>query len=36
MTPDLRYTTGREGESNARTINGREKKISQVASLLLL
>ena len=26
MTPDLSYTTGREGESSARTINGMEKK----------
>ena len=26
MTPDPSYT-GREGESNARTINGMEKKV---------
>ena len=29
MTPDLSYTTGREGESSARIINGMKKKLIQ-------
>ena len=36
MTPDLSCTTGREGESSARTINGMEEKNSEVALLLLI
>ena len=29
MTPDLSYTTGREGEISARIINGMGKKLIQ-------
>ena len=37
MTPDLSYTTGREGESSARMINGmKNRKESEAAFLLLL
>ena len=35
MTPDLRSTTGREGESSARKINGMEKKLIQNREQLL-
>ena len=30
MTPDLSYTTGREGESSAWIIHGMEKKLIQL------